>query len=575
MDEDRSAIGSVVGPVSPATASEAKAADTEAAAITRSQRHAATLWIAVVPTIFLAVFFGWPLVTMLHRGLAWSAFSSVLGDSGIRSVVWFTAWQAVVSTVATVVLGVWPAYVLARYRFTGRRVLGALLAVPFVLPTVVVGLAFLALLPDTWRRSVPAILVAHVWMNVAVIVRTVGSFVSQLDPGLEDAAATLGASRWKTLRHVVLPLAKGAILGSAAIVFLFCFTSFGIVRILGGPAHPTLEVEIWRRTTQSLDLSTAAALSVIQLVLILGALSIWTWRQRRAANGPVSMRTKTAFRTASSPAESLAVAVTAVVAAAFVLVPVGRLVAQSMQSSRPGNPLAAWQAIVHSDLGASLWASARIAAGAVLVATVMGALASIAIAGNPRAGALLDAGLMLPLGTSAVTIGFGLLITFDHSPIDLRGSWVMLPLGHALVAAPFVVRAVLPTLRGIDPDLRHAASTLGAGPWQVWRNVDLPVLRRALIVGAGFAAAISLGEFGASSFLARSGTETVPLAIARLLGRPSKLNLAEASALATVLMVVIVVILLVLDRQPGAMGQSDFHRRRARPSRLAGTERSR
>ena len=542
------------------SASVRSAAPRPHAAANASRRGHGLALVSAVPVAFLLLFFVWPLVTMLRRGLAWSAFSGVFGDHGIRSILWFTVWQAVVSTAATVVLGMWPAYVLARYRFTGKRLVSALLAVPFVLPTVVVGLAFLALLPDSWRRTVPAILLAHVWMNVAVVVRTVGGFLGQLDPGVEDAAATLGASRWQTLRCVVLPLAKSSILGAGAIVFLFCFTSFGIVRVLGGPAHPTLEVEIWRRTTQSLDLRTAAALSVLQLGLLVAGLSIWTWRQHRANSGALALRTRTRFRTPATRGESLAVAITVVAAIAFVLVPVGRMVAQSFQSSRSGRPFAAWQAIGHSDLGASLWASARIAVAAVVVATVVGALASTAIAASPRAGTVLDAGLMLPLGTSAVTIGFGLLITFNHSPIDLRGSWVMLPLGHALVATPFVVRAVLPTLRSIDPDLRSAAATLGARPLQVWRNVDLPVLRRSLVVGAGFAAAISLGEFGASSFLARSGTETVPLAIARLLGRPSKLNLAEASALATVLTVAIVVILVSLDHQPGGLRRSDSNR---------------
>ena len=127
---------------------------------------------------------------------------------------------------------------------------------------------------------------------------------------------------------------------------------------------------------------------------------------------------------------------------------------------------------------------------------------------------------MLPLGTSAVTIGFGFLITFDEAPLDLRGSWMLIPLAHALVATPFVVRAVLPVLRAIDPRLREAASTLGAAPGRVWWEVDRPLLARAALVGAAFAFAVSVGEFGATAFLARTGDPTLPIAIVRLLGRP-------------------------------------------------------
>ena len=158
---------------------------------------------------------------------------------------------------------------------------------------------------------------------------------------------------------------------------------------------------------------------------------------------------------------------------------------------------------------------------------------------------------MLPLGTSAVTVGFGLLITMDRRPIDLRGSWVLIPIAHAVVAVPFVVRAVLPTLRSIDPRLRDAAATLGASPSRVWREIDLPFLRRALVAGGGFAFAISLGEFGATSFLTRVGDETMPIAITRLLGRPSALNLAQAYALATVLMVLTLAAILAVDRLRG------------------------
>ena len=113
---------------------------------------------------------------------------------------------------------------------------------------------------------------------------------------------------------------------------------------------------------------------------------------------------------------------------------------------------------------------------------------------------------MLPLGTSAVTIGFGFLITFDEAPLDLRGTWMIVPLAHALVATPFVVRAVLPVLRAIDPRLREAASMLGAAPGRVWWEVDRPLLSAGGAVGAAFAFAVSVGEFGATAFLARPAT---------------------------------------------------------------------
>jgi thiamine transport system permease protein len=163
---------------------------------------------------------------------------------------------------------------------------------------------------------------------------------------------------------------------------------------------------------------------------------------------------------------------------------------------------------------------------------------------------------MLPLGTSAVTLGFGLLITFSVAPFDLRGRWIIVPIGQALVAMPLVVRTVLPVLRAVDPRLREVAATLGSSPAQIWRTIDLPVFARALGVGAGFAAAVSLGEFGATSFLARTDAPTVPVQIGRLLSRPGEANVGQAAALSVVLVVVTALVVLGTERlrTPGTEG---------------------
>ena len=529
--------------------------------------------LAVVPVLFTALFFLWPLGAILARGLSLDAIGDALADGHTRSVVWFTLWQAAVCAIAAVAFGLVPAYVLSRYRVPGRRLLLALVTVPFMLPTVVVGSAFLALLPGSMHRTIPAVLIAHVWVNLAVVVRTVGASVSQMDPGLGDAAATLGASPWRVMRHVTLPLLRPAIWASSAVVFLFCFTSFGIVRLVGGPQHPTLEVEIWRRSTQSFDLRSAAALAVVQLVIVVGLTVVWSGQQARTST--VSrVRTLVSLRRARTAGQRWLVAVTSLVTAVVVLAPLGVMVERSLRTSAGRHTVEAWRAVlgigrsarwsggsggaqpVVADPWSTVLASLRIAAAATVIALVVGTLAACAIAYARRAGRLLDIGLMLPLGTSAVTIGFGLIITFNRGWYDLRGSWVMLPIGQALVAVPFVVRVILPTMRSIQPGLREAAATLGASPLRVWAEIDLPVLRRAMGAGAGFAFAISVGEFGASSFLTRIGNETAPIAISRLVARPSMLNLAQAYSLATVLAVVTLVVIVVVDRLRGERGAS-------------------
>ena len=239
--------------------------------------------LAIGPALGLAVFYAWPFVTLVAEAVTAQAISDTLGRSSTWEVVWFTAWQAVVSTVLTAAVGLAPAYVLARYDFRGRTVLVGLLTAMFVLPTVVMGAAFLALLPHTLERTVWAVLGAHVVFNLAVVVRVIGSLWEHLPTDMEAAAATLGASRWKVVTQISLPLVRPAVTAAATIVFLFTFTSYGVIRILGAPGTRTIEVEVWRRATQLGDIGGAAVLALLQLLALVAIVGWSTVAQRRHA----------------------------------------------------------------------------------------------------------------------------------------------------------------------------------------------------------------------------------------------------------------------------------------------------
>ena len=511
--------------------------------------------MTALPAAFLVVFYVWPFATLLARGLSPDAIGDVLGQGSTWDVVWFTLWQAVASTVLTVIIGLAPAYVMARFSFAGRRLLGALLASAFVLPTVVMGAAVLALLPAGWERGVPAILLAHVVFNLAVVVRTVGAVWDHLPPDLEAAAATLGASPWRVFREVTLPLLRPAVLAAASIVFVFTFTSFGVIRVLGDAGTSTIEVEVWRQATSFGDIGAAATLAVLQLLAIAAGLTWTSWQQRRHSRA-LALRPLVRRRRARSPGQRLLVASVAVSTGLLVAAPLLALVERSLRGS-DGHSIAAWRTLGDSEVRpgvstgvaplASVFTSLRTTAVATVIAVVIGVVAALAIAAARRGGRLLDTGLMLPIATSAVTIGFGVVITFDAPPVDWRASWWLVPVGQALVAVPFVVRTVLPVLRGIDPHLHEAAATLGASPTRAWREVTLPHLRRPVVAASGLAAAISLGEFGATSFLSRSGTPTMPIAIDGLLGRAGALRQAQGYALATILAATTVVVVVALD----------------------------
>jgi len=504
--------------------------------------------VAAVPAVFIGYFFLYPVARILALGLS----ELEVGSGGVQTrllrIGWFTLWQAALSTVLTILAAAPMTWAVSQFEFRGRRLAMALVTVPFVLPTVVVGTAFVAL---GWRDSVGAILAAHVFFNIAVVVRTVGSLWSRLDPNLHDAGRVLGAGEWKVFRTITLPLLRPAIAAAASIVFLFTFTSFGVVLILGGFRYATLEVEIYRQAVTLFDLPLAAALAVVQLVGVTAALYAYsryqerhatTWTLRSEADRPRARGRVRALVWVALAGTLLALAI-----------PLGVLVARSLQ---PGS----YQALFRDDpvVGVPIASAANsllFAIIASLMAVTIGVMASAVITGGR--GTLsrwFDLTLMLPLGTSAVTIGFGFIVALDR-PVDLRASFWLVPIAHALVAIPFVVRTTVPTLRSIPPETREAARVLGASPGRVWREIDLPIVSRAALVGAGFAFVVSLGEFGATSFVARPNTATMPVMIFRLLSRPGAGSFAMALALAVALATLTAVIILWIDRlQFGEVG---------------------
>jgi thiamine transport system permease protein len=542
--------------------------DRRRAALTRALLLAA-------PLGFLAAFFAWPVANIVGEGLrtdaGWdlSGVGSVVGDPALRRVAWFTVWQAAASTVLTLALALPVAQVLARYEFRGRRVVQALVTVPFVLPTVVVGAAFLALLGPRGllgvdlKGTVGAILLAHAFFNLAVVVRTVGGLWEGLDPRTEEAARVLGATRWQAFRHITLPVLRPAIAAASSITFLFTFTSFGVIQVLGSARQTTLEAEIYRQTAVLLDLPVASVLALLQLAAVGTLLVVQDRLERRHAVRAVALRTE-ARRRIRTGRERAWVATNLSGLALFLGAPVLALVERSFRTG-DGHGLAAWRALADRGGPSGLFVSPleavanslRFAVVATALAVVLGGLAAAALSRSEgRVARGIDALLLLPLGTSAVTVGFGFLIALDE-PVDLRASPWLVPIAQAVVALPFVVRTMAPVLRSIDERLHEAAAVLGASPWRRWVAVDLPLVRRAVLVAAGFAFAISLGEFGATTVIARADAPTVPVAISRLLGRPGTLNVGQAFALSTVLMVLTALTVLLVDRwraRSGARG---------------------
>ncbi|MFZ5808298.1 MAG: ABC transporter permease [Chloroflexota bacterium] len=562
------------------------------------------LW--ALPIAFMGLFFFYPLgkITALavSRSSAEGALPlwQALRSPYIARIIGFTFWQASLSTLLTVAVGLPAAYIFARYDFRGKSFLRSLTGIPFVLPTLVVAAAFNALIgprgwlnlalmlilnlkspPLTLTNSLTAIVLAHIFYNLTIVIRLVGDYWARLDPRLGKAAQVLGCTPGKVFWQVTLPLLLPAVLAAALLIFIFDFTSFGVILVLGGPRFATLEVEIYYQITGLFNLPLAMALSLIQLGCTLGMTILYNRLSEPVTRPSNIWRSKFSLKAAVGRRERLLIAAVIGFLLLFQVSPLAALVARSFvragpergeaSISTPQFSLAAYrelfinrrESLFYIPPARAVSVSLGYALTTVFLSLILGLPAAWLLAqssnGLPLLNRLkrwLDPLLMLPLGTSSLTLGLGFIIAFDRPPLDLRASPFLIPLAHTLVAFPFVVRSLTPALKSIRPRLRQAAAMLGADPVQSLWRVDLPLAGRALFVAAVFAFSISLGEFGATALLARPEYPTIPVAIYRFLSQPGELNYAQSLALSVILMLVTTAGMLAMERfRVGEIGE--------------------
>jgi len=528
----------------------------------------------ILPLAFLSVAFFYPLSRILALTLDFSTLTSSNFLLAFR-VLLFTFYQAALSTLLTLLLGVPSAYLFARYDFRGKSLLRALTAVPFMLPTVVVAAGFSALLSPRglihtlfplfsfpFIGTLWAILIAHIFYNTTIIIRVVGTALSSLDPKLEAAARSLGADSFHVWWNVIFPLLRTSLLAASLLVFLFDFTSFGVILLLGGSQFATLEVEIYLRVLKLPNLSLAALLSVIQLLC---TLIISLFYSRVVTRSTVQTAPRSAASNLRKPKtlrERIFVISFALLLTSFFLLPLSSLPLRSLfrleaDRGQRGEIQYGFTTDYYTELfvnrrGSVFYVppiqaalnSLAYAVATVLLSLLLGFPAALALAKPTRLEKILDPLIILPLGSSAVMLGLGFIISF--------GAWLtsplLVPFAHTLVALPFVIRTLQPAIASIPQRLRQAASSLGASPWEVWKNIDLPILRRATLTAGIFAFTISLGEFGATLLISRPEYPTIPVAIERFLSQPGGLNYGQAMAMATILMLLTLASILLIER---------------------------
>lgn len=528
------------------------------------------LWL--LPLAFLIIAFFYPLsrIFALTIGREAFTFENLLPA---WHVLLFTFYQATLSTLLTLLLGLPSAYLFARYEFRGRTILRALTAVPFMLPTVVVASSFSAifgprglfslLLPNSSFSLQPSpfilILLAHVFYNTTIIIRIVGNALSSLDPKLEQAARSLGADSFRAWWNVIMPLLRPSLLAASLLVFLFDFTSFGVILLLGGSQYATLEVEIYLRVLRLPNLPLAALLSIIQLICTMLFSITYSYFLSRST---AQLAPRSTVRRPMTFRERIFVTAFGLLLASFFLLPLSALPFRSFfrleaDRGQRGDVQYGFTTDYYRELfvnrrGSVFYVppiqatanSLGYAGATVLISLSLGFPAAFALARPTRLEKILDPLIMLPLGSSTVMLGLGFILAYGKY---LASPWLV-PFAHTLVALPFVIRTLQPAIASIPQRLRQAASSLGASPWEVWKSIDLPILRRATLAAATFAFTVSLGEFGATLLISRPEYPTIPVAIERFLSQPGGLNYGQAMSMATILMILTLTSILLLER---------------------------
>ena len=543
--------------------------------------------LLTLPLLFLVVFFYLPIFNTFKFAFINTHGQLISAEelAGIWEPLVFTFYQAALSTILTLIIGIPAAFLFSRFIFAGKRILRTLVMVPFILPTVVVAAGFNALLgPRGWLNlalmsifdlktppidllySLAAILLAHVFYNTSVIIRMVGSAWSRLDIRLEQTGRVLGATAWRNFVEVTFPLLRPTILSAILVVFLFDFTSFGVILLLGGPQYATLEVDIYIQSMQLLNFPMAAILSVIQMLCTL-IIIVMISRISGNINIPLAPRLREeGMNKAASIKEKVFVFCMAFALFMIFLTPLLALALRSItrlefdpnlgSTVKTTLTTAYYQELFINRRGSIFFVppieairNSLVFAGlVVLISSSLGMLISVALDRRSRGGKGVEILTTLPLGTSAVSLGLGLLLLFNGFKGGAAFALLLVPIAHSVVAMPFFIRTVQPALASIPVNFKQSAAILGASANRIWREITLPILWRPILAGALFAFTISLGEFGATSFLARPEFPTMPIAISRFLTVPGALNYGQAMAMSTLLMLICAVCVFAIDR---------------------------
>lgn len=510
--------------------------------------------LPALPLLFLAVVLVAPVGRLLAEGFSADAevrWLAVWTDPYLRWRVLWSLAQAAITCALALLLGLPCAWVLARREFPGRTLALRLLMLPFVVPTLVAAMGVLALWGPRGLFGAPLaaagfdlsetpwlLLYGNLFFNLCLVVRAGVDALGQVSAQRLAAARTLGATPWRAFWRIEWPAMAPWLASALCLVFLYCFSGFGLALILGGQRYATTEVEIYTLVAHELELGRAGVLA-IWMMLLTGVIALAYAALEQRLRAPARV-TPVPRRRPASPAQWLGVGGALGVLLLVCAAPLLAILARALVAlaDRGG-----WALLADSETLLALGNTLRFSLVALLMATVLGLSHAVAAVASGRIGVVWRALAFLPFVVSPVSVAFGLLLLYP----GWSASLALLLAAYALLAWPFVAKSVSAALDSLPPHCAQAAATLGASPWRVFRRVTLPMIAPALRRGMAFAAATALGEFAVTLFLSRPEWLTLTTLIHQHLGRPGAAHLDAAFVLAALLMALALLAFVLIE----------------------------
>jgi thiamine transport system permease protein len=528
------------------------------------------LWLWCLPPLVLLLTIA-PFIAFAAQGLEAAALrpagaglrlSKYIFSTEVCSALSFSLLQAGASTILAVIVGLPGAFLVAKYRFRGRKLLFSLSAVPFCLPPLLVILSFIlyygnsgwiskALAVLGYRRSPYGgmlysfwgLVFVHAFYNFPIVIQNLGSIWSRMPKSREEAARTLGAGRIRAFAAGTLPYLIPSLLQSASLIFLFCFFSFTIVLVFGGLAGSTLEVGIYRALRFANDKPQALFLALVQTLTALGVVVAFAWFDSRSAHAAKGFGERPTLRKPGKTAVVF-IALYGLAISLFFLGPLAALAAEAftVRSSLAGTARFGLDNFAHlvsgstAPLASATLNSLALSGSAAVLATFIGFFLGLSLRPDPLA-AEARRGRKAALGLSAVVLSLPLalspaVVASGWSSLFARGGRLLVVAGQTAMAWPFVARSLEAAFSALDKSKREAALVLGAKPTQAVLLVDLPAILPSVLGAAAFAFSMTMGDANIPLMLGGGGSETLPLLLYRL---SSSYRFGEACATGIVL----------------------------------------